>query len=155
VAKSPNSAYRLTEDFRRILVATEDEWQPRLAEWISEDRIRLRLELQAKLANIARAAVDTKHSDLIAACVDHYAPRFLPGYEVVYVDDGDGDRITETQRGELAAAGIMLTLGDSMPDILLWNPSPGAVRPRSIWPCYRLHTAGASPTRAALTSIPR
>lgn len=127
VAKSPNSAYRLTEDFKSILVAPEDQWRPRLAEWIREDKVRLRLELQAKLANIARAAVDTKHSDLIAACIRHYVPEFLPGYEVVYVDDGDGDRITEAQRGELAAAGITLTLGDSMPDVLLWNPKADAI----------------------------
>ena len=42
---------------------------------------------------------------------------------MVYVDDGDGDRITEAQRHSLAEAGIELTLGDAMPDILLWNRS--------------------------------
>ena len=127
VAKSPNCAYRLTAEFRGILVSPEDEWRPRLAEWIREDQIRLRLELQARLASVARTAAETKHSDLIAACAEHYVPQFLPDYELIYVDDGDGDRVTDAQRAVLATAGITLTLGDSMPDILLWNRTTDAI----------------------------
>lgn len=123
VAKSPNSAYRLAADFRDILAAAEPEWEPRLKVWIEQDHVRRRLELQAQMAELAKKAVDTKHSDLIAACQTVYASIFLPDYAVVYVDDGDGDRITEAQRQSLAAAGIELTLGDAMPDILLWNRS--------------------------------
>jgi hypothetical protein len=123
VAKSPNSAYRLAGDFRDILTAPESEWAQRLKEWIQEDRVRGRLELQAQMAELAKKAVDTKHSDLIAACQTVYASIFLPDYAVVYVDDGDGDRITEAQRQSLAEAGIELTLGDAMPDVLLWNRS--------------------------------
>lgn len=122
VAKSPNSAYRLTAEFKRILASAENEWRLLLMEWIREDKVRQRLELQAKLAEIARSAADTKHSDLIAACRDYYVPQFLSGFTVIYVDDGDGDRITEAQRKELTRAGITLNLGDSMPDVLLWNP---------------------------------
>lgn len=123
IAKSPNSAYRLAVDFLDILAAAESEWEPRLKEWIQQDRVRRRLELQAQMAELARNAVDTKHSDLIRACQLVYASIFLPDYVVVYVDDGDGDRITEAQRHSLAEAGIELTLGDAMPDILLWNRS--------------------------------
>lgn len=127
VAKSPNSAYRLTAEFKSILEAPEGEWQGRLADWIREDNVRQRLELQAKLAQVARSAADTKHSDLIVACREHYAAQFLTGYKVVYVDDGDGDRITKAQAADLAAAGITFTLGDSMPDVLLWNPVTNAM----------------------------
>lgn len=123
IAKSPNSAYRLASDFCGILAASELEWPQRLREWIQEDRVRGRLELQAQMAELAKKAVDTKHSDLIHACQTVYAAIFLPDYVVIYVDDGDGDRITEVQRQILAAAGIELTLGDAMPDILLWNRS--------------------------------
>lgn len=123
VAKSPNSAYRLASEFRDILAASELEWELRLKEWIREDRVRSRLELQAQMAELAKKAVDTKHSDLIHACQSVYATIFLPDYGVIYVDDGDGDRITEAQRRVLAAAGIELTLGDAMPDVLLWNRS--------------------------------
>ena len=122
VAKSPNSAYRLSSEFRDILTSPEDQWRPRLEHWIREDNVRARLQFQAQLAEVARLAVDTKHSDLIEACQAYYAPSFLPGFTVIYIDDGDGDRVTEKQRAELTAAGVTLNLGDAMPDILLWNP---------------------------------
>lgn len=127
VAKSPNSAYRLVASFQEILTAPEDEWQTRLGGWISVDQVRIRLEQQARLSEMARHAVDSKHSDLIGHCQRFYAAEFLPGYETIYVDDGDGDRITEAQRATLAYAGVTLGLGDSMPDVLLWNRTTDAL----------------------------
>ena len=121
VAKSPNSAYRLPNDFKEILRANDADWQGLLKTWIDKDAIRQRRELQAKLAEQSRALVDTKHSDLINASIEHYVPNFLPAYEVVYVDDGDGDRITDEDRERFQEAGIVLKLDDAMPDILLWN----------------------------------
>ena len=121
VSKSPNSAYRLSRSFREVLTAPESEWEIRLKEWINEDSVRARLQLQAELSQLARTAVGAKHSDLIQVCQRYYAPAFLQDYQIIYVDDGDGDRITETQRAALTAAGVSLTLGDSMPDVLLWN----------------------------------
>ena len=123
VAKSPNSAYRLAASFRDILLSPEGEWDEHLKEWILADNVRLRLRTQAELAELAKTAVDTKHSDLIRACQQHYAPRFLAGYQVIYIDDGDGDRITKEQQVALASAGITLTLDDAIPDILLWHPT--------------------------------
>lgn len=122
IAKSPNSAYRLAEDFKAILRAPDDKWADMLKTWASQDAARKRREFQAQMAEASRLLVDTGHSDLIRAAVDHYAPRFLPGFEVVYVDDGDGDRITAEDRARLARAGIDLKLSDAMPDVLLWNP---------------------------------
>ena len=37
------------------------------------------------------------------------------------MDAGDGDRITEKDLGKLRRAGLNIGLGDSMPDVLLWN----------------------------------
>lgn len=122
VAKSSNSAYRLAADFVEILQAPEDRWRDMLSRWIAVDQTRQRLELQAQLAAASRARVDTKHSDLIQASIAHYAPRFLSGYDVLYVDDADGDRIEETDRRNFYRAGIDIDLADSMPDVLLWNP---------------------------------
>ena len=120
IAKSSNSAYRLAESFVDIL-RLEDGWESKLDVWISEDTLRTRLGFQAELAATAKLSVDTKHSDLIQKSIDYYVPRFLKNYQVIYVDDGDGDRITEVQRSKLKAAGVELTLADSMPDVLLWN----------------------------------
>jgi hypothetical protein len=121
IAKSPNSAYRLSEEFKTILQADEGDWQKRLAKWSSQDASRQRREFQAQLAEASRLRVDTGHSDLIQATIKFYTPKFLPGYQVIYVDDGDGDRITAQDRKRLAEAGIELRLGDAMPDVLLWN----------------------------------
>jgi hypothetical protein len=112
----------LSEGFGAILKATDDEWPKMLSDWADQDAARQRREFQAKMAEASRQLVDTGHSDLIQASIDHYAGRFLPGFKVVYVDDGDGDRITDEDRAKLAEAGIELKLGDAMPDVLLWNP---------------------------------
>ena len=121
VAKSSNSAYRLAPSFVGILKAPDDEWEALLARWAASDAIRKRLEVQAQLAEKSRAAADTKHSDLIRASVDHYVPAFLPDYEVLYVDEADGDRVTHADRERLAEAGVRIELADAMPDVLLWN----------------------------------
>lgn len=121
VAKSPYTAYRLADSFKAILTAPDDKWRGLLKKWIKEDAIRGRLELQAQLAEVSRAQVDTKHSDLIRAACDYYVPHFLPGYKVIYIDETDGDRVSEPDRLNLYEAGITITLNDSMPDVLLWN----------------------------------
>lgn len=121
-AKSPNSSYRLEEAFREILTAPDGEWQRRLEEWSAAEAARERLAFQARMAEAARAAADTGHAALINDCVEHYATRFLEGYEVLYVDDSDGDRISAEERAKMEAAGAVLTLADPMPDVLLWHP---------------------------------
>lgn len=121
VAKSPNSAYRIEAGLLAILKAPEDQWRGLLTAWAQADAARERRAFQAEMAERARANVDTGHKDLIRASVEQYAPRFLPGFEVLYIDDADGDRITEAERARMAAAGVTLTLEDAMPDALLWN----------------------------------
>lgn len=121
-AKSPNSSYRLEEAFREILIAPDGKWQEKLKDWSAAESSRERLAFQAKMAEAAKKASDTGHAALIKDCVEHYAPRFLEGYEVLYVDDSDGDRISDDERAMMEAAGAMLTLADPVPDVLLWHP---------------------------------
>lgn len=122
IAKSGNSAYRLADAFVAILRAPEDQWRERLRDWAAADAIRQRREFQAEAAEASKLLVGVGHGSLIKASIDHYAARFLPGYEVLYVDDSDGDRISDEERAKLVAAGVDLKLGDAMPDVLLWNP---------------------------------
>lgn len=122
IAKSSNCAYRLNESFVRVLRASDAEVSPLLTAWIDQDAVRARLAFHADAAEKARALVDTKHADLINTCRNTFAPRFLPGFEVVYTDKGDGDRIDEDQRSLLAYAGLSIELRDAMPDLLLWHP---------------------------------
>ena len=126
-AKSPNSAYRLDPGFVAILRSPETEWRERLEAWSAEDAKRVRLRLRAEQAEATRAATDTAHVDLIRACCEVYAPRFLPGYAVLYVDDADGDRVSEPERERLHGSGIEITLDDAMPDVLLWNRETDAL----------------------------
>ncbi|MCB9892739.1 MAG: hypothetical protein H6833_13885 [Planctomycetes bacterium] len=121
-AKSPNSSYRLNEALKAILKAPDGQWQGLLAEWAREDVARERRAFQAEMAEAARALIDSGHGHLIKASVENYAPRFLPGYHLLYVDDADGDRISDAERAKMAAAGVDLTLGDAMPDALFWHP---------------------------------
>lgn len=123
IAKSQNSAYRLAESFVRILAAPETDFPAMLDQWVAEDAVRGRLELQARLAQQSSEAVGSKHQQLIQSVIDVYVPRFLPGFQVLYVDDADGDRITDEERKQLQEAGIVLQLGDAVPDVLLYDPS--------------------------------
>lgn len=121
-AKSPNSAYRLSQEFIDILEAKEGVWQEIAEAWIREDVLRERLKLQAEQAEETKNSVESAHSLLIKASHKTYAKRFLEGYQVLYIDDGDGDRITDDQKATLATAGLTIGLDDAMPDVLLWNP---------------------------------
>lgn len=127
IPKSPNSAYCLNRKFVEILQSSEDSWSDLFQTWIDEDEMRRRLKFQAKEAEKTRRVVDTAHADLIPACCKVYAPEFLPGFEVVYVDDADGDRVSESERKRLDAAGLKITLNDAMPDVLLWNPKTDGI----------------------------
>ena len=121
-AKSPNSCYRLNEEFAAILKAPDPEWREMLAIWASADAARSRRAFQAEMELVSRKRVDSGHADLIRASVDHYATRFLPGYEVLYIDDSDGDRVSAEESALMEAAGVALTIEDAMPDALLWHP---------------------------------
>ncbi len=122
VAKSPNSAYRLSEDFVQILKAPKVAWPQLLDDWVKKENIRKRAKLQAEVEENARQQVDSSHEDLIIACQVIYAAKFLPGYKVIFIDVADGQRITSQEKASLAEAGLSLSLADAMPDVLLWNP---------------------------------
>lgn len=120
--KSPSSAYKLEDEFKAVLTTPGTDWKNKLSEWASKDVSRKRLEYQAEIAEAAKSLVDNSHGELIKASIEHYAAKFLPGYEVLYVDDSDGDRISEEEVEAMKRAGVKLRLGDAMPDVLLWNP---------------------------------
>jgi len=127
IAKSPHSGYRLEAGFVAILKARGKEWEKLLRDWIDEDTKRRRLEFQGEQARLTREIVDSAHADLISACCEVYAPKFLPGFEVVYVDDSDGDRVSSEAKVRLEKAGLRIELSDAMPDVLLWNPTTDSI----------------------------
>lgn len=120
-AKSPNSAYRLAKDFVNLLRSGDRDLEARVRSWAANDAIRARLELQKRLADEAREQFTNEHAELIDAVVQHYAPLFLPGFDCVYVDSDDGDRVTERERAVLAEVGIDLSLKDPFPDVMFFD----------------------------------
>jgi hypothetical protein len=127
VPKSPNSAYRIAPAFLQILKASDADRKALLAAWASKDAIRARLQVQAELAKATTAKIGTPHQGLITAACEIYVPNFLPGFEVLYIDATDGQRVTAEQEFALKKAGIAIGLADSMPDILLWNQKTDAL----------------------------
>lgn len=122
VPKSPNSGYRLAADFLEILQVPDLKWQQTLDKWISEENIRERARLQAEAQRLSVEDIDSGHKRLITACEQIYAPNFLSGYRILFVDLEDGQRISPEEELSLGEAGISFDLSDAMPDLLLWNP---------------------------------
>ncbi len=121
VAKSPNSAYRLSADFLRILRLDDSVWPIALTEWAQQDAQRERARLRSEAEMLVRSIHASPHVVLIRASVELYAATFLPDYEVIYVDDSDGDRMPENFREKLSVAGLSIRIDDAYPDVLLWS----------------------------------
>jgi len=127
VPKSPNSAYRIAPAFLQILKASDADRSALLAAWSREDATRARLQVQAELAAATAAQIGTPHQALITAVGEIYVPNFLPGFQVLYIDATDGQRVTARQEQALRKAGVVIGLADSMPDVLLWNQTTDAL----------------------------
>lgn len=124
-AKNPNSSYRLNPEFVAVIKQRDGAWQKALALWVKKNKTATRMAAEALMNHnaVPIAAKKTGHAALIEASIVIYAPKFLPGYEMLYKDDSDGDRISAGERLAMKAAGVDLGLADAMPDVLLWNPT--------------------------------
>ncbi len=122
IPKSPNSSYRLSVDFVELLRTPVNRLDEEVGAWIDANAVRQRLELQALMAVQASRQIDKKHATLIKDSIQVYVKKFLHEYEVLYVDDQDGERITEEDQDRLRKVGLELSLKDAMPDVLLWKP---------------------------------
>ncbi len=123
--KSQNNCYRLTEEFRSLLGLPAQEFEEVLDRWTNEDTVRERAQLQAAATERIKQT-EGSHADLVRAVLEFYAPRFLSGYDEVYTDLADGERISEEQLEALRIAGLEPTLEDPSPDVLLWNSAEDA-----------------------------
>lgn len=129
IAKSPNSCYRLAPSFVDLLKAYgTKEFNAQMKKWISSDSVRTRLKIQADLEENAKSSLTGNgHKDLIDASIKIYAKNYLPDYILIYKDDSDGDRISEEEKALMKKYKIQLALGDSFPDVILYNPKLDAL----------------------------
>lgn len=122
-AKSPHLAYRLTPDFKQLLMnARSEDFEETLASYTGSVDQRL-----ATFLELERAAKDSiampGHKKLIQDSISVYANIFLPGYIPVFTDFADGDRVTKEERSLLDQYGIVFgSIDDVWPDAILYHP---------------------------------
>jgi hypothetical protein len=120
-SKDPRSSYVLTKEAEKLLLDTPDEkWSEQLDTFLKgSDRRRERAKQQAASLAVTTANATSKHSTLIAAAAKaHERSSLLDGYTLLYIDDGDGDRIKEPYASKLKDAGLELNLDTRYPDTI-------------------------------------
>lgn len=122
IAKSPNNCYRLDPAFTKLLQVDESVLADWLQDWSSANTTRQRLALQGAVAFHSASRVRSGHTELISDAIETYVPRFLAGYDLLFTDIGDGERVSQADHDALGRAGLTLALGDPMPDVVLWKP---------------------------------
>jgi hypothetical protein len=130
-SKSASSSYILTEEAERLLVETsDDEWEERLDEFLEANaRRRERATQHTSSAAVASADVKAKHTVLIAAAAKaHEQSPLLKGFDLLFIDDGDGDRIKEPYLSRLKSSGLELNLDTRYPDVIF-----GHLEKRKLW----------------------
>jgi hypothetical protein len=120
-AKSANSAYALTDEARELLLDTpEEEWDDALAAFIDEDAMRrMRARQQSAVSALEQANVgSTPHAALITTSIKALQDTVAQGFELAYIDDGDGPR-GEDYEETLNDLGLAIKLKDLQPDAIL------------------------------------
>ncbi len=124
VPKSGGNCYRLNVNFIELLKSfSEIGIDTAIQDWIEEDSKNKRLQILADATrdNTSRYILDG-HGALISKSINIYAKHFLEGYEVIYTDAIDGERITEGEQNKLDKYGIIFGGLDSVwPDAILYN----------------------------------
>ena len=126
---SPNACYQLSEEVAGVIATYgTEEWEAALDAWLGNQstlsekwaRPRQMQMVPVKVA-IGREIELTPgpHSELIRDIIEHFAPRFLPGAELIYVGD-TGDKIGYFKEYRLADLGVTVDLHGKMPDIVLY-----------------------------------
>ena len=129
---SPKSCYQVEPkalDLIRTFGATQ--WHIKLAEYKRTGpglRLRYARQREMRLIPISIAeGIDItitpgKHSELIRAILDDFAPRFVSGGTVIYVGD-TGKKWAHFDREALKSLGVEVDSHGKMPDVVLYLPS--------------------------------
>jgi hypothetical protein len=131
---SPHAVYQIAPEALVLLqqYATLD-WQSALATYLSAKPslvARYASERQMLLVPVTLAPGQTiqlspgQHSALIRAIIEDFAPRWVPGGEVVYVGD-TGEKFAFVSRERLAALGVTFDDHGKMPDVVLHDRARG------------------------------
>lgn len=120
--KSPNNSYGLTPEAEELFAVSSEDWPRALAEWVADEENRRRRVFQRETAG----TITGDHLDLIHAAVGALQRLKLKDWELVFVDDGDGDRIEPQWLEKLEPLGLVPDLDSLYPDAIL-------VKQRDVW----------------------
>jgi BsuBI/PstI restriction endonuclease domain len=122
VAKNQFSGHRVTNAVRELLAAPEEDWDQALADFTQEDAMRAR---QAKAAEYGqKVGSDSPHAQLIRIAVQAQLVALAEQnfeFKSVYIDDTDGDRVSEQEHQALDQRGLDFGGNWRYPDALLVN----------------------------------
>lgn len=122
VAKNQFSGHRVTNELRELLAAPEEDWDQGLAAFTQQDAMRAR---QAKAAKYGqKVASDSPHAQLIRITVQAQLEALAEQgfeYECIYIDDTDGERVSEQEERALDQRGLDFGGNWRYPDALLVN----------------------------------
>ena len=126
---SPNACYQVSEEAARVMrTFGTDSWQAALDVWLAERKTltekwakdRAMRMIPVKLAEDREILLTPgAHSELIGEIIASFAPRFVPGAEVIYVGD-TGDKVGLFEEGRLAELGVRADRHGKMPDVVLY-----------------------------------
>lgn len=113
--------YRLVpESIKLLITATDEEFETEVDAWLADTPNRVTRIADAEAA----AAAATTKTRLVPLTINLYCTKFLPDYEVAFVDDdAGGDRIPEQYKDKVRELDIPLHGESRWPDIVLHNRS--------------------------------
>lgn len=126
---SPHAVYQIAPEARALLSTfgtPEYRWQlalylerrPALADAYARPRELQRVPIQVRGGRLIHLSSGA-HSSLIKRIVDDFAPRHVPGGELVYVGD-TGDRFGYFDTQRFTALGLHLDGRGKMPDVVIY-----------------------------------
>nr|WP_279285921.1 BsuBI/PstI family type II restriction endonuclease [Clostridium sporogenes] len=130
IPKSPGLCYKLNKSFIELIKEVHNPNFNQIFEgWIKEESKFKRLNIIVESEKINKSKyIKDGHAKLIDMSIRSYAKNFLKGYEVIYVDDSDGDRVTELEKRNLIKVGIVFGQADDVwPDAILYNKNENSI----------------------------
>jgi hypothetical protein len=124
VAKNQYSGHRVTSELCDLLAVPEKDWDRALRAFIAGDEQRRR---RARQAETAATVPDSDHARLIRTATEIHLEE-LDGYEILYVDDRDGQRVSADTQERLSALGLEFGGNWRYPDAILAD-----VQGRRVW----------------------
>lgn len=115
---SSRNMYMLTPEFKALIDKDGDPFVDAASAWEIETPERRRRLVSAEAA---ASAID-RGERLVTVTRNVYCPHYLPEYQVVFVDDGDGTRINPEWQGAADRLQLPLDLTSRWPDIILNIP---------------------------------